>query len=158
MSDLGWYIGDDGVPVRRTWENIRRGLVPLEDLDDVELARGELRDETGRMSGRKMWKVPPDYRRHVVARLRQRIQEQFEEASIDATKVFTDVMAGRVEATAGEMLRAATYVTERVVGKVPDRVEISGELALWQASIAEILIEPPGDVLDAEIVTYELEI
>jgi len=156
-TPFGWYIGPDGVPYERTWTNIRAGKIPLDDLDDEELSRCELRDEQGEFgqSRRVMRRVPIDYRKYVVARLRMRLQEEFEEAAIRASQVFVDVMEGANNATASEQLRAATYVTERVIGKVPDRLEVSADMAPWQADIAEILIEIPNqqaDVLDAEIV------
>lgn len=138
------YVSPDGVAIPRIWHNVKNGKIPWTELDAEELSRGQLRDKNGTFSGKPPQMVPRDMvgevRRHLVEEYNDRIQKRL----LDAQSVFLDIMMDDTLNPA-DRLRAAAYVTERLIGKVPDKVEITAEVKPWEGMVAGILEEGGSD-------------
>lgn len=140
------YVKRDGTKCLRDWDHIRSGDVPISDLDDDEVAQGMLK-RTREMriptagTGPKL--VPAELADARTRLLVERVTEQFKGVAFRATQVFIDVMENP-EASDADKMKAATYLHQRLLGKVPDRVEITAEIKPWENLVGGILRESDG--------------
>jgi tRNA threonylcarbamoyladenosine modification (KEOPS) complex Pcc1 subunit len=98
----------------------------VEDLDIDELAKGRLKDKNGKFSGR-----PPKFLpRQIVDAMKkeyyQRVNAVLEESLSDMVKTMRAI-ALDAKADDAVRLKAAIYVYERFMGKVPDRIQHTAE-------------------------------
>lgn len=133
----GKCVGTDGSIVDRTWRNLESGLIPIEELDDEELSKGKMRDSSGG------WRAMPTAisrktKTAVVRQLFARYEEKMRLALLNAQTAYVDI-AMSDETGPADRLRALQYIQERVVGKIPDKVEISAEIKPWEGLVEGIL-------------------
>jgi len=128
---------ETGVTVRRTFDNVRKGLIPWSDLDSEELARLQLRDRNGSFSGLKPLIIPRELVQAHTRELLSRNDKLMREVILKATSVFTDIIESTT-ATDADKMRAAQYLHDRILGKTPDKVEIKAELKPWESVVTEI--------------------
>lgn len=148
-----------------TMEEFVAGLTP------EELVRGRLKDKNGGFSGRPPAWVPHEFHRACMRELMKRGKELWQVNYLAAIEAMTQVATGKVKgATVGDRVRAATFVIERLEGKVPEIVLVADE-SPWAMIIDDIVAQVPdeqiaaakrarnqligselGDVIDAEIV------
>lgn len=98
------------------------GKLPVEELDDEELSRGQIRKEDGQFTDNKH--VSIEIHDAMVRRLFERADTKLRENLLDAV----DTMAEIAKSTAVEpadRIRAATWIYERLRGKVPSEVKIT---------------------------------
>jgi hypothetical protein len=147
MADQGfdakvWTDPQTGATHVRNWNNFRNGNIPWSELDDQELSRAQVRDKNGGFSGKPPSLVPRemigDIRRRLLERYNQRIAEQL----LDLQGVFLDI-ARDDTASPADRMKAAAYMQERLIGKIPDKVEIQAEVKPWEGMVAGILEEQP---------------
>jgi hypothetical protein len=138
VDPLRSYTTASGEVIGRTWPNFEKGLIPIEELDDQELSREQLRDRHGTFTGSPGQKVPRKLRNAIGAEIQRRYQLKYQMALSSAQDTVIDIMDDPT-ATAGERFRAAVYVQERVVGKMPDKVEVTAEVKPWQALVEGIV-------------------
>lgn len=98
----------------------------IEDLDIDELSKGRLKDKDGKFRGR-----PPKFLpRQIIDAMKKehykRVNAVLEESLSDMVKTMRSI-ALNPKADDAVRLKAAIYVYERFMGKVPDRVEVAGE-------------------------------
>lgn len=144
--DWTWFITPSG-PIARDWVNVENGLIPLSELDDMEISRIQLRDNNGQFRGRKPFvsrKITTEFRRELQRRYDLRIQE----AVLSAHDTMVNAMSSDT-ATWTEKMKAATYLIERAVGKVPDKVEVTAEIRPWEGIVMGILTDV-GEVEEQE--------
>lgn len=113
--------------------------LPVEDLDIEELSKGRLKDKNGNFSGR-----PPKFLpRQLIDAMRKehykRVNSVLEESLSDMVKVMRSIATDR-KADDATRLKAAIYVFERFMGKIPDRVNVSAESKIDDL-VDEILFE-----------------
>jgi hypothetical protein len=136
--DFEWYISPTG-PIRRVWENVVNGLIPLSELDDQEISQIRLKASDGRFGGPKPFvtrKMATDFRRELIHRADLKVQGEV----MRMFEVLADV-ATSAESTGSEKTRAAQYLIERGLGKVPDRVEVTAEIRPWEGVVMGILTD-----------------
>lgn len=143
------YLGVDGSSILRNWANFAAGKIPIEELDDDELHREQLKDRYGSFSGRPPVAVPRTLRKAIASEISRRAILKFQTHLPEAQQVFIDVMGDSTQA-AGDRLRAATYFIERIMGKVPDKVEVSAEIKPWEGLVGEIVHDIEADTLDVD--------
>jgi hypothetical protein len=132
------YISPTGDVIPRTWPNVKSGKIPWTELDNDELSRGQLRDKNGTFSGRPPNLVP----REMVGEIRRRLMEVYQDRIAEKLLVLQDVfldIATDETLSPADRLRAAQYMTERLAGKVPDKVEITAEVKPWEGMVAGVL-------------------
>ena len=140
--DWDWYISPDG-PVRRVWENVVNGRIPLEELDDDEISQIRLKASDGRFGGPKPIvnrRLATDFRRELMKRADLKVQAE-------VMRMFSVIaeVATSAESTGSEKTRAAQYLIERALGKVPDKVEVTAEVKPWEGTVMGILTDVEGD-------------
>lgn len=97
----------------------KTGKLPIEELDDEELARGQVRREDGTWTNFR--NIPASIFQQAQKELFARADMRLRENLVDVVEVVTDIAKG--SAYEPEVrLRAATWVFERVRGKNPDVV------------------------------------
>lgn len=143
----------------------------VQQLTPEELVRGKLRDKNGGFVGRTPSWVPAEFHRACIRELMRRGKEMWQLNYLDAITAMTAIAKGEVKgATAGDRLRAAQFVVERLEGKTPEIVLV-GHDEPWQVVIDDIVAQVPDeqiaaakaarygqaglpqDVVDAEIVS-----
>ena len=117
----------------------------VEGLSDEELVRGRLRDKNGNFTGAPPSWVPREFHRACVRELLRRGQELWREHYLDAIAAMTNI-ATDPRADPKDRIKAATFVIERIEGKVPERLEITAEEP-WQAVISEIVADVPDEAI-----------
>jgi hypothetical protein len=96
--------------------------------------------------------VPREFQQACLHELMTRGQELWLGSYTEAIKAMTDIACGRGPvgqlATPGERLRAAQAVVERIEGKVPERLMVSGDKP-WQTVLDGIVAEVSDDQVNA---------
>jgi hypothetical protein len=138
-------MADDDFYVRVTgrYAELISGTLSVEDLDDDELSRGQLKDKNGQFRGRPPKMVPQELvqamRREWLSRAEAKLRESLYEGGIGTlTQLSTDKTIDP-----GVRLRAAQMLMERTMGKVPDKVQFAAEDPV-EALFRNILSDPLG--------------
>ena len=115
------------------------GLISVEDMDDEELARGQFKDKNGKFTGRPAVVIPREIHIKMKQELLRRGNDMFQTSFLEAIKTYTEVARDESNDPAVR-LKAAQYVIERIAGKTPDKIEVSGD-APWQIILNKIILE-----------------
>lgn len=142
--DWSVYLPPEGDPIPRTWDNVKRGRIPWEDLDDEELGRGKLRDKNGGWVGRGPNVLPRAMVPEITRRLKERYDDRLRATLKDAQQVFIDIMLDSSQ-DPKDRLKASQYLQERLIGKVPDKVEVIAEVKPWEGLIEGVLTDGGQD-------------
>lgn len=120
-----------------TWEDF------VETLDAEELASGRLKDKHGGFTGRPPSFIPRQFlmacQRELYTRFSTRVQANLEKATDELIR-----LAFSTEMEAKDRVKALQYLIERVVGKVPDKLEISAADP-WEQIVSDIVSEVDAD-------------
>lgn len=116
-----------------SWEEFVSTLSP------EELARGQLKDVNGNFTGRPPTFVPRQFFDASIRELLNRGKILYKENYIACIKAMTQI-AQSPGVKEGDRIKAATFVIERLEGKVPDKLEISAADP-WQTIISGIVAE-----------------
>lgn len=100
------------------------GFLKAEDLDDEELARGQIRNDDGTWTKNKF--VSAEIYAEFKNRLFERGDVLLREAYIDAVKTFAEISKGTAYEPA-DRLKAAEFIFTRLRGKLPDVVELRAD-------------------------------
>lgn len=117
------------------------GDIDIEDLDDEELARGQLKADDGTFRGRPGNWVPRAFYDKMVRELLRRGEGKYRENYIECLTAVTNI-AKYAEKDA-DRLKAAIYVIERVAGPMPTKVEIKAEIKPWEQDVLDIIVDVP---------------
>jgi len=130
-----------------------RGEITVDDLDDEELRRGELRNAAGGFSGTKTQLVPREMHDAMVRRLLQRGQEKLRHDYFAAIDTMTSIALDDTVDPAVR-LRAADMVITRVAGKPVEKVELAVEVKPYEGVVKKIFKARPS--IEASVVEAEL--
>lgn len=129
-------IHDEVAQGQYTWDDF------VEDLDAEELARAQLRAEDGTFRGRPPEFIPRSFylacQREMIARFNRSIHSNFEKATNELIRLGMDERAMEPK----DRVKILQYLIERVVGKVPDKLEVKAADP-WETIIGDILAEAP---------------
>lgn len=121
---------------------ILRGDLDVAELDDEELARGELRGKDGNFhKGPQM--VPREMYAKMMNELFKRANEQMKTSLVDAVKVLTAI-ATDPDADPKDAMKAAQWIVERVMGKTPESVIVKQDKP-WQSLLINVTADNPQD-------------
>ena len=138
MADDDFYIRVTG-----RYALLLNGIITVEDLDDDELARGQLKASDGTFRGRPPRTVPAELvqamRREWLSRAEAKLRDALMEKGLGTLVE----LAGNDQIDAAVRLRAATTIIERTMGKVPDRVVLAAEDPV-ETLFRSILNDPMG--------------
>jgi hypothetical protein len=122
-----------------TWDDFVASLTP------EELARGQLMDKNGGFAGRPPSYVPRQFHDACVRELLGRGRVLYKENYVKAIQAMTEIASSK-SAKEADRIKAATFVIERLEGKVPDKLEISAADP-WQQIISGIVSEVDEDAI-----------
>lgn len=114
-------------------------------LTAEELARGQLMDKNGNFQGRPPSFVPKAFHDACIKELLGRGRILYKENYVKAIEAMTAI-ASSSTAKESDRIKAATFVIERLEGKVPDKLEI-GVSDPWQTIISGIVAEVEEDAI-----------
>lgn len=100
------------------------GKLDVEDLDDEELARGYPRNRNGGFSGRPPKVIPLVIHQRIQREFYARIEEKMRTALPDAVEMLAKVAVNPLTEDR-DKLKAIDMLLNRLMGKPPERVEIS---------------------------------
>lgn len=152
------------LPLR--YQEFLEGTLNPRDLTWEELTRGQLADRNGHFSGRPPAVVPRTFHTACVREIQRRLNQRFAAAADEAVDTLVDVMRNgegeqfsQFERGGTQRLAAAKYIIERVIGKVPDKLEVTENVTVWQGMQegGELLvdIDAPDDVAVVEVEAIE---
>lgn len=121
------------------YQDLMDGTLSVEDLDDEECVRGQLRAADGTFRGRPPKAVP----RELYLKMQSEATKRWENKLKGLVTLSIEALEGIVRNGRSEMVRyqAATYLMERTMGKTPDRVQISAEVKRWEGVASNILVD-----------------
>lgn len=112
---------------RIDWEKAPRhiqfkyGKLSVDDLDDEELARGQIRKPDGSFTMNKF--VSSDIHNKMIAKLFERSDELLRNNLLVAVETFAEIASGTAYEPA-DRLKAAEFIFTRLRGKVPQEIKI----------------------------------
>jgi hypothetical protein len=113
-----------------------------ESLDPEELARGQLKDVSGKFGGRPPALVPRAFHDACMKELHRRFNEKMQGRLLSAVDELIELSkAGRMDAK--DQAKTLIYIIERVMGPVPKVVEVTQEQP-WQMTV-QGLLRPAAD-------------
>lgn len=123
------------------------GADDLSEWDDEELRRGKRRVQQGRFAGRFMGKdpvvVPKALHDELVKRTLAEATKLFYENVVEAVQILVDLIRDE-DVEPKDKLRAIAMITDRAMGKAPEKVEISGEMAPWEIALRGGIVNSGG--------------
>lgn len=145
------------VRLRGRYAQLVSGKIKVEDLDDEELARGQLRSADGSWRGRPPKLIPAELvaamRREWLSRAEEKLRSALMEHGIG-----TLVELAKDKAVDPNVrLRASEKIIERTMGKVPDRVHVAADDPV-EALFRSILNDPEGLVSPGGPPIHELSV
>jgi hypothetical protein len=144
----GYIKNPEGSGTIRTSRTVMDVFDPefdLEELDDEELLRGRKRDVEGGWRGSNPRAIPADYHRRAMKELFRRAELQLQVHLPAATKALTNIATGDDVDTAQQRM-AAQWVIERVMGKTPDKVEIT-KADPWADAIEGVAVDAEEEAI-----------
>lgn len=127
-------------------QNTTRILTGQEDLTswtDEELERGQKMSKNGTWTGRPPQVIPKIIHDELVKRTLSKAQELLRSNLLDAVAALTSI-AKDEDAPEGARIQAATLIMERVMGKTPEKVEISAEMP-WMDALTDAIVSTEDD-------------
>lgn len=121
------------------YQDLMDGTLSVEDLDDEECVRGQLRASDGSFRGRPPKAVP----RELYLKMQSEAAKRWENKMKGMVDLSIEALGKLVTNGRSEMVRyqAAVYLVERTMGKTPDRVQISAEVKRWEGVASNILVD-----------------
>jgi len=116
--------------------DLAEGRLSVEDLDFEELQRGQLRDKNGNFTGRKPAILPRAWHERVAQELIRRGESEFRKNFNGALQAMV-TLATNEKTPARERLAASQYVIERIMGKIPDKVETKSEITVFDQLVQD---------------------
>lgn len=141
------------VQINTRYQEFVDGKLTIDDLDEEEIMRGQLRTVAGDFRGRPPAYVPQVFAKAIAERQRQMVYIELGRKVLKALTTLDEVMS-RQHPQPGDNARvaAARLILEYNIGKVPDKVELKAEISTWEKNVGELIVTYP-DVPD----TKELE-
>ncbi len=139
---------------------ILSGQEDLSTWDDEELLRGRKRDKRGGWVGKPAQIVPIEVHKELTRRKIKAAEEMFRDSLVDAVGVLRDIINGQ-DVEDKDRLKAAQMIIDRVMGKAPERVEITATDNRMKTAFDAMLVpddeDEDDDIVDAEVVEEEDE-
>lgn len=129
------------IRVNPRMQAIMDGTLSIEDLDDEEIFRGQIRADNGTFQGRPTDAIPRKFYNAAATELMRRFQQRVNEKLEPALKVLEEI-ANNPKAPADARYKSAVYLIERAAGKVPEKTEMSVEIRKWEEDIEELFYDP----------------
>lgn len=113
----------------------------IEELDDEELARGQLRNKNGKFGGAGTAMVPRGMYAKMTQELFKRADAKMKTNLVDAVEVLMGI-ATSPNSDPKDAMKAAMWIVERVMGKAADTVVVKQD-APWQQMLVRLTTADP---------------
>lgn len=114
------------------------GEMTIADLDDEEIRRGQLRDVNGTFAGRPSNVIPREFHEALAKEALDRMNGRLSRMVGMSLDVLTEI-ANNKRAPAVARNQAAIYLLERVVGKIPDKVQQEVVMKKYMSDLEDIV-------------------
>lgn len=139
----------------KRYQMILDGDLALEDLDDEELFRGQLRDHRGMFGGSTPAIIPWSMHHEAMEAIGKRLERALAGNIQEILDSMVEI-AMNPDAAGGEArVKAQTYLLDRILGKPVERKEMTvTHRAKWEEALegGEIVVDIEEDIVDGEIV------
>lgn len=139
------------IRVGKTNEAILNGDMDLTAWSEEELLRGQRRAHTGRFTGRPPKVVPMAVHNELVRRRMSKAADLLNESIVDAVLLLRQVVTDE-EAAYTDRIKASQLILDRVMGKAPERIELSLEPP-WATALRAAMNTPvlsPNGTIDVQ--------
>ena len=128
-------------------------LTGQEDLSvwsEEELRRGQRKDKNGRWQGRPPAVVPKAIHDELVRRTMEKAVTLMNDNLVEAVQCLVDIIQGG-ETEDKDRIKAASMIIDRVMGRAPERVEISATVKPWQQAVQGgiVRVKPGETIIDS---------
>lgn len=112
-----------------------KGEITIDDLDDEEIMRAQIKNADGNFKGRPPKYVPHEFAQAIVAKQHELVASRIAGLVTQAFDTLSDVM-GKPFPQPGDSARvkAAQLVLERYLGRVPETVNIRQQKNEWESN------------------------
>ena len=118
------------------------GTLSVEDLDDEEVQRMQLRASDGSFKGGRPQSLPRELVTAIQREQQKRFQQFINEAVPAAQRAVLELVnSKKLMPGDATRLKAAEMVLERFAGKTPDRIEVKAEVTQFEGIAADILVD-----------------
>jgi hypothetical protein len=118
----------------------------VEDLDDQELARAQLKDSEGEFRGRPPNFVPREFVLACQREMRRRFEEIFSQSVLEVAEQYVQ-LAQDTSIPAKDRAKLMQYAMERIFGPVPKEIKVTQEQP-WEQVVANVVSDPGEDMPD----------
>lgn len=116
------------------------GELDVEDLDDEELIKGQLRADDGTFRGQPSLLIPRTMHQRIIRELVMRGDGKLKQYFNRALETHNEVMMNP-RANPQARLEAARYIWERVAGKIPNEHVVTATVKKWEQMADEVLVD-----------------
>ena len=131
---------------------VLRGNDDVTTWDDEELARGRRRDSGGHFRGRDPVLVPRAVHNEFLRRTLVQVERIITQSGIPAAETLLDLVQNEPAdaAAAAVQLKAAQEVLNRLLGRAPEKAEITITERPWDRAMAAAIVASDDQVIDVE--------
>lgn len=126
----------------------------VEEWDDEELEHGRPRDKTGKFTGADPVIVPKACYDEMVRRVLIKANTMMRENLLGAIQMLTDIIKDPYSENK-DKIKAIDMIMNRVMGKTPEKIEVSAHKEQWQTAIEGSIVSIGSGVIEAN--SYEDE-
>ena len=126
------------VKISERQRQLQTGDISLDDLDEEELVRGQLRDKDGKFRGKANF-VSRKMHQRMTSELFKRANDEMKTNLVEAVKTLTAIM-NNADMDPKDRMKAAQWIVERTMGKMPETVTVRQD-APWQSILTKVTNE-----------------
>ena len=119
------------IPTR--YEAFMNGELTIDDLDEDEIMRGQLKNAAGNFGGRPPMYIPRKFATALAEKQKELIQAELAGLVLPAMRTLVEVM-NKPHPQPGDnaKVQAAKLILERNLGKVPETLQLKAEIKTWE--------------------------
>lgn len=127
---------------------IMTGQEDLSVWSDEELKRGQRKDKNGRWQGRPPSIVPKAIHDEMVRRTMEKAATMMNDNLEAAVACLVDIVKG-ADVEDKDRIKAASMIIDRVMGRTPEKVELTAQVKPWQTAVQGGIVRVPRSALPA---------
>lgn len=118
------------------------GDLTVEDLDDEEIQRMQLRASDGSFRGGVPHALPREFLNAIRVEQQKRFSHWVNTVIPQAQETVVELMQSKkLQPGDATRLKAAQEILERFAGKTPDRVEVKAEVSVFEQTLSDIIVD-----------------
>jgi hypothetical protein len=116
---------------------LANGVLSVTDMDNEELARMQFRDKNGGFTGRPPANLPRVLVEQIKRELISRAMTELQGGLLPSLKALQTIVDSK-DAKDSDKIKAASIYLDRMLGKTPDKLEVSAEPTQFEKTLATI--------------------